>query len=109
MDIYHPDVMPRSPQEIPREFQKMCWQLSQDVDLPRCESDEELIAFMIKDLDAREKAVIADYIRALFTLKLSDRELLRVSFHAGSSMWMLGEEGIVKEFFGLVCSTLEPS
>ena len=107
MDIYNPDVMPRSPQEIPEEFQKMCWQLSQDVDLPRCESDEELIAFMMKDLDAREKKVIAASIRALFALNLSDRELLTVSFHAGSSMMMLGEEGAVKEFFGLVSSTLE--
>jgi hypothetical protein len=99
--------MPHSPQEIPREFKKMCWQLSQDVDLPRYKSDEELIAFMIKDLDAREKKVNAAYIRALFALNLSDRELLRVSFHAGSSMWMLGEEGAVKEFFGLVSSVLE--
>jgi hypothetical protein len=109
MDIYHPDVMPRSPQEIPREFQKMCWQLSQDVDLPRCESHQELIAFMIKDLDARERVVIADYIRALFALNLSDRELLTVTFDAGSSMWMLGEEGVVKEFFDLVRGTLESS
>ena len=87
----------------------MCWRLSQDVDLPRCNSDEELIAFMIADLDAREKRVIAAYMRALFALNLSDRELLTVSFDAGSSMWMLGEEGVVKEFFGLVCSTLESS
>ena len=107
MDIYHPMAMPRSPQEIPREFKKMCWQLSQDVDLPRYKSDEELIAFMIQDLDAREKKVNAAYIRALFALNLSDRELLSVSIHAGSSMWMLGEEGAVKEFFGLVSSVLE--
>ena len=75
--------------------------------MPRYKSDEELIAFMIKDLDAREKKVNAAYIRALFALNLSDRELLSVSFDAGSSMWMLGEEGAVKEFFGFVSSVLE--
>jgi hypothetical protein len=109
MDIYNPDVMPRSPQEIPEEFQKMCWQLSQDVDLPRCRSYEELIAFMTEGLDAREKKVIAAYIRALLALNLTDRELLTVSFHAGSSLTITGPEGGVKDFFGLISSTLEAS
>jgi hypothetical protein len=107
MGMYHPDRMPCSPQEIPEEFQKMCWQLSQDVDLPRWSSYEELIAFMIEDLDSREKKAIAAYIRSLLALNLSDRELLTVSRHAGSSLTILGEEGGVKDFFGLIAKTLE--
>jgi hypothetical protein len=107
MDIYHPDVMPRSPQEIPREFQKMCLRLCQDEPIPRYDSHEELISYLIADLDSRERRVAKDYINSLFALNLSDRELLTVSCHAGSDLKILGEEGVVKEFFGMLSSALE--
>ena len=107
MDIYHPKVIPRNPQEIPEEFQKMCWRLSQDVDVPRYDSQEELMKYIIADLDSRERKVVKAYIGSLLALNLSDRELLSVSRHAGSDLIIFGEEGVVKEFFGLLSSALE--
>ena len=86
MDIYNPDVMPRSPQEIPEEFQKMCWQLSQDELMPRFTCAEDNVNDMTSDLDSRERKVVEAYFDSLFALNLSDRELLSVWRHAGSDL-----------------------
>ena len=109
MDIYHPDRMPRSSREIPKEFKKMCWKLSQDGDTPRFSSEEELNAYIIADLDSREKKVVKAYFDSLFALNLSDHELLSVWRTAGSDLLMNGEkEGDVKEhFFVPLCKALD--
>ena len=107
MDIYHPDRMPRSLQEIPEEFQKMCMRLCQDEVQPRFSSQEDIINFIIEDLDSRERKVNKAYLDALLALNLSDRELLRVWRHAGSDWLVSGEEGVVKEYFGMISSALD--
>jgi hypothetical protein len=107
MDIYHPTVMPRKWHEIPQEFRKIWRKLSQDEPYPHYGSHEELMKYLIADLDSRERRVAKDYINSLFALNLSDRELLTVSCRAGSDLKILGEEGVVKEFFGMLSSALE--
>ena len=108
MDIYNPDVMPRSPQEIPEEFQKMCWKLSQDEPTPRFTSAEDVVNYMTSDLDLRERKVVKAYFNSLFALNLSDAELLSVWRCAGSDLLMSGEkEGQVKDAFALMASLIK--
>jgi hypothetical protein len=107
MDIYHPDRIPRNPQEIPEEFRKMCWKLSQDEVQPRFTSQNDIVNFLVKDLDSRERSVVKAYFDSLFALNLSDRELLRVWRHAGSDWLVSGEEGVVKEYFGMISKALD--
>ncbi len=100
MVIYHPKVMPCNLQEIPQEFRKMCMRLCQDEPIPRYESHEELFAYIIADLDSRERQVVKAYFDSLFALNLTDREFLSVWRTAGADLLMNGEEeGDVKEYF----------
>lgn len=108
MDIYNPQAMPRYNLEIPEEFRKICRKLCQDESLPRFTSNEDLIQYLVANLDLCERKVVEAYIVSLFALNLSDRELLQVMQLAGSDLMISGEEGVVKEFFGLISSALDP-
>ena len=108
MDIYNPDVMPRSPQEIPEEFQKMCWKLSQDEPTPRFTCAEDVVNYMTSDLDLRERKVVKAYFNSLFALNLNDAEMLSVWRTAGSDLLMSGEkEGQVTDAFVLMASLIK--
>ena len=108
MDIYHPDRMPRSPQEIPEEFQKMCMHLCQDEEKPRFTSTEDIANYITSDLDLRERKVAKAYFTSLFALNLSDADLLSVWRRAGSDLLVSpGVEGQAKEFLDSIASYIK--
>ena len=108
MDIYHPDGIPGSPQEIPEEFRKMCMRLCQDEIKPRFTCAEDVVNYMTSDLDSRERQVVKAYFDSLFALNLSDRELLSVWRIAGSDLLMsLGKEGQIRDAFVLMASLIK--
>jgi hypothetical protein len=110
MDIYNPRAIPRNVREIPEEFQKMCMKLCQDEPMPRFASPEDLISFILMDLDSREKRVVKDYINALLALNASDADLASVWRRAGADLILSGEkEGMMADFFRLIASSVEPS
>lgn len=110
MDIYNPRAIPRNVREIPEEFQKMCMKLCQDESMPRFASLEDLINFIMKDLDLREKKVVRTYINALLALNASDADLASVWRRAGSDLILSGEkEGMMADFFRLIASSIDPS
>ncbi|MGA8170103.1 MAG: hypothetical protein WB816_04620 [Methylocystis sp.] len=78
----------------------MCLRLCQDEPIPRYKSHEELFAYIMAELDSRERQVIKAYFDSLFALNLTDREFLSVWRDAGADLLMNGEkEGDVKEYF----------